>query len=231
MSRSVVNIWLSAHIRRVPRGTLGDDPRRGVLRMRRPVPLILGVLLAGLLAGAPSALAGQTDWAINGVPLPPGDEVPVKLTSVTPFQLIVPEMGIDITCTTWKSKGRLVGGNVGTGELSKSKFSHCTDASHAPVKVHLERVPLNTDLEHPVGVGPTTEVVYELCFAKGRCEPANGIKGIADAIGPTGEGNLIDFPQPPLPASTLMFEGSPAEIVGEAAFRLPKQAILSQAEL
>jgi hypothetical protein len=205
--------------------------------MRRFALVFLAVLLVGVPAvAAPPALAGTMDWAVNGEPLAPGQEISVKFASTTPVQLVAPERGIDITCTSWKAKGTLVGGEVGTGEFVKSKLAHCTEMEEGipiGVKVQFTNVKLRTDLVHPVGSEATTEFeLIGICFKKGRCEPALEIAGIADSLGPSpAGGNLVDFPQPSLPASTLTVGGSPAELVGKAAFRLPKHATLSQVEL
>ena len=203
--------------------------------MRRLAVLFCVVFLVGAFA-APSALAGPTDWAVNGEPLAAGQEVSVKFASVTPVQLIAPALGIDITCTSWTAKGRLVGGDVGTGELVKPKFAHCTEMEEGlaiPVAVRMTTVPIQTDLNRPVGTPETTEIgPIDICFKKGRCEPAREITGTVDSVGPiAGGGNLLDFPQPSLPASTLTIGGTPAELVGEAVFKLPKHATLSQVEL
>jgi hypothetical protein len=205
--------------------------------MRRLAQLLSLTLLTGAMAVSAAPALATTDWAVNGTALAPGQEVPVKFMSVTPIQVLVPQMGVDITCASWKAKGTLVGGTQGTGELIKPHFAHCTEnenGSLVSVKLHtLEHVHLQTDTEHPAGMPSTIEIgVLELCFAKGRCEPASGIKGILDSVGPdTTEGNLVDFPQPPLPGSTLMLGAANAEIVGKAVFKLQKHATLSQVEL
>jgi hypothetical protein len=206
--------------------------------MRRLALFFSLALLVGVFAVAASpALAGNTDWTVNGTPLAPGQEVSVKFASITPFQLIAPEQGIDITCASWKAKGTLVGGETGTGELVKPKFAHCTqmeEGTPITVKVQMTSVMLHTDLNRPVGSPETTEFeLIGICFKKGHCEPFLEIVGTVDSLGPIpGEGgNVVDFPQPSLPATTLTIGGSPAELVGKAVFKLPKHATLSQAEL
>jgi hypothetical protein len=208
----------------------------GVPRMRRLALLFSTVLLVGAFAiGAPVALAGPTDWAVNGTPLAAGQEVSVKFATTAPVQLIAPDAGVDITCASWKAKGTLVGGETGTGELVKSKLAHCTEPfeGHAvTVKVQLTKVTLHTDLVRPAGTPESTEFeLVGICFKKVHCEPTLQINGTVDTLGPSlGEPNLVDFPQPSLPATTLTIGGSPAELVTKAAFKLPKHATLTQVE-
>jgi len=213
----------------------------GFRRMRRLALFFsLALLVCGLAVTAPPALAGSTDWAVNGTPLAPGQEVSVKFASITPFQVVAPDQGIDVTCTSWKAKGTLVGGETGTGELVKPKFAHCTqmeEGAPGPVKakVLLTSVKLRTGFIPPAGGKETTkfELIGSICtFKKPRCEPAVEILGTAAGLGPVpGEaGNVVGFPEPPLSASTITIGGSPGELVGEAVFKLPRHAALSQAE-
>ncbi len=209
--------------------------------MRRLALFFSVALLAGLTTGGVSpALAANTDWTVNGTPLAPGQEVSVKFASITPVQLLAPAQGIDITCTSWKAKGTLVGGEVGTGELVNSKLAHCTqmeEGAPGPIKarVHFTSVTLHTGTNPPVGSAGTTtfQVIGDDCtFKKPHCEPTSVVAGLAESFGPApGEaGNVVDFPQPALPASALTIGGSPAELIGKAVFKLPKHATLSQAE-
>ncbi len=209
--------------------------------MRRLALFFSVALLAGLSAvGISPALAANTDWTVNGTPLAPGQEVSVKFASITPIQLVSPAQGIDITCTSWKAKGTLVGGEPGTGELVNSKLGHCTqmeEGAPGPIKakVHFTGVTLRTGANPPVGSAGTTtfQVIGDDCtFKKPHCEPTSAVMGSAESFGPTpGEaGNVVDFPQPALPASALTVAGSPGELVGRAVFKLPKHAALSQTE-
>ena len=209
--------------------------------MRRLALFFSVALLVGLLAvGISPALAANTDWTVNGTPLAPGQQVSVKFASITPIQLVAPTQGIDITCASWKAKGTLVGGEPGTGELVHSKFAHCTqmeEGAPGPIKakVQMTSVTLHTGTEPPVGSAGTTtfQLIGDDCtFKKPHCEPTAPIMGRTESFGPTpGEaGNVVDFPQPALPASTLTIAGSPAELVGKAVFKLPKHATLSQTE-
>jgi hypothetical protein len=201
--------------------------------MRR-FALVLSVLalLGALVVGATPAL-GATDWAVNGVALPPGQEVAVKFATVAPVQFTTPATGIDFSCASWKAKGTLVGGETGTGELVDSKLGRCVDANGIHVKVQITKAKLHTDLFQAVGGPPTTEFeIIGICFKKGLCEPPVEIKGTADSEGPNpGEANLVSFPEPPLPASALTIGGSPGEVVTQAVFKLPRHATLSQTEL
>jgi hypothetical protein len=202
--------------------------------MRRLALVFSVVLLVGVFAvAAAPALAGQTDWAVNGVPLAPGQEVPVKFAATTPMELIAPAQGIDITCTTFKGKGTLVGGTQGTGSLTSVKMSHCTEAGPVLVKVRIEfeGVTIQTDTNRPPGAEYTIEWgLLGQCFRKGHTELR--IAGEVDSFGPSpAGGNAVEFPQPSLPATTLTIGGSPAELVGRGAFTLPKHATLSQVEL
>jgi hypothetical protein len=200
--------------------------------MRRFALVISVLVLLGALAVGAAPALGSTDWAVNGQPLAPGQEVAVKFASVAPVQVTSPATGLDFTCATWKAKGTLVGGETGTGELVSSKLGRCVDADGIRVKVQITKVKLHTDLFEPVGTPETTEFeIIGICFKKGRCEPAKEINGTADSVGPSGAANLVSFPQPALPGSTLTFGGSPAELVTEAVFKLPKHATLSQTEL
>jgi hypothetical protein len=203
--------------------------------MQRLGLVFSSVLLMGALAGPSAALAGTTDWAVNGRPLSPGQQISVRFASVTPIEITVPAQEIEITCSSWKARGTLVGGDLGTGELVKPKLAHCTELDKGvskSVKAQITTIKLQTDFNHPVGAPATTEfTTFEVCFAKGRCEPALGIKGVLDGLGPSAAGNLLEFPEPSLPASTLTLEGSPALLTGEATFTLPKHATLSQVEL
>ena len=102
-------------------------------------------------------------------------------------------------------------------------------------KVQLTSVTFHTGTEPPVGSAGTTtfQVVGDDCtFKKPHCEPTSAIMGGAESLGPTpgAAGNVVEFPQPALPASTLTIGGSPAQLVGEAVFKLPKHATLSQTE-
>ncbi len=201
--------------------------------MRRFALVFSVVLLVGVFgAAAEPALAGTTDWAVNGVALTPGQEVAVKFASVSPIQLTVPGQEIDATCAKWKAKGKLVGGTQGTGELTSVKFSKCTEAGATGravrVKIEIPHVPIQTDSDHPVGTPTTIEWPLVGLFRKGIKELE--IAGVVDAFGPK-EGNLVDFPQPSLEATTLTVGGSPAQLVGEGRFTLPKHAMLSQVEL
>jgi hypothetical protein len=203
--------------------------------MRRfALVFFLAVLVGAFAVGAAPALAGPTDWAVNGEPLAPGEEVGVKFASTTPIELIAPDQGIDITCARWKAKGKLVGGVQGTGELVKPKLARCTEpgvsGSTVRVKIELESVTIQTDTDHPAGAEFTIEWgLLGQCFRKSHTEP---IAGIVDSFGPDpAAGNAVDFPQPSLPATTLTIGGSPAELVGKGAFKLPKHATLSQVEL
>jgi hypothetical protein len=203
--------------------------------MQRFALVFVGVLLVGVPAvGASPAFAGQKDWAVNGVPLAPGQEVAVKFASTSPLELTVPDRGIQITCASWKGKGTLEGGVRGTGKLVNPKLAKCTEpgaAGPVRVKIHLEPITLETDEEEPVGAEPTIEFgLLGKCFRKGHTEEV--IAGILDSFGPDpGDGNAIDFPDPSLPATTLTIGGSPAQLAGKAAFKLPKHAMLSQVEL
>lgn len=200
--------------------------------MRRFALVLLLAVLGGAFAVVAPALAA-TDWAVNGEPLPAGQEVAVRFATVAPVQLITPATGVDITCASWKAKGTLVGGETGTGELVNSKLGHCVDANNVHVKVQFTKVKLHTDLVAPAGTPDTTEFeIIGICFKKGLCEPPVEIKGTADSVGPNpGEANLVDFPQPALPNSDLTVGGGPAELVTKAVFKLPRHATLSQAEL
>jgi hypothetical protein len=190
------------------------------------------VLVGALAAGAAAPALASTDWAVNGQPLAPGQEVPVKFATIAPVEFTTPATGIDFTCASWKAKGTLVGGETGTGELVNSKLGRCVDANSIRVKVQITKLKLHTDLFRPVGSPATTEFeIIGICFKKGLCEPPVEIKGTVDGLGPNpGEGNLVDFPQPALPASALTIGGSPGELVTKAVFKLPKHATLSQVE-
>ncbi len=200
--------------------------------MRRFALVFTGMLLVGVFAvAAAPALAGQTDWAVNGVPLAPGQEESVKFASTTPIELIAPGIGVHIVCASWKAKGKLVGGERGTGELVKPRFAKCTEPSGASkVKLELETITVKTDADHPVGAEATIEWgLLGICFRKGRDEL--DIAGIVDSFGPDpAAGNAVEFPQPSLPATTLTIGGSPGELVGKGAFKLPRHAMLSQVE-
>lgn len=204
--------------------------------MRRFALVFSVLLLVGALAaGAAPALAGQTDWAVNGVPLVPGQEIAVKFASTTPMELISPEQGVDITCTTFKGKGVLVGGTQGTGHLTNPKMTHCTEVGPEgavlKAKVVFEGVTIQTDTNHPAGAEYTIEWgLLGQCFRKGHTELR--IAGVVDSFGPSpAGGNSVLFPQPSLPATTLTIGGSPGELVGRGAFTLPKHATLTQVEL
>ncbi|MGA2454553.1 MAG: hypothetical protein ABSG93_13630 [Solirubrobacteraceae bacterium] len=201
--------------------------------MRRFAVVFSGVLLIGVLAAGPSsAFAGPTDWAVNGEPLAPGQEIAAKFASVSPVQLIVPGLHIDVTCASWKAKATLVGGETGTGELVKPKLARCFQmeaGTNVAVKITIKKLTLRTDLDHAVGTAATTEFEFlGIFFRKGGKEQE--IMGIVDSFGPKPEGNLVDFPQPSLAASTLTVGGDPAELFGEATFKLAKHATLSQVE-
>jgi hypothetical protein len=209
--------------------------------MRRLALFFSVALLVGLMAvGAAPALAGNNDWAVNGTPLAPGQEVSVKYASITPFELISPQQGIDITCASWKAKGTLVGGETGTGELVKAKFGHCMQmeegGASVKAKVQVTKITLRTNPTPPAGSANTTkfQITADACtFKKPHCEPSEAVLGFVDSLGPApgAAGNEVDFPQPGLPSSALTVGGSPGELVGKAVFTLPKHATLSQAGL
>jgi hypothetical protein len=201
--------------------------------MRRFALTFLAVLLVGVPAVAASpALAAPKDWAVNGVPLAPGQEVAVKFASTTPMELDAPGAGIHIVCATFKGRGTLVGGVRGTGELVNPRLAKCTEpATGTKVKIKLEPVPVETDEEEPVGAEPTIEFgLLGKCFRKGHTEEI--LSGIVDTFGPRpDEGNAVEFPSVSLPATTLTLGGSPASLAGKGAFKLKKSATLSQVGL
>ncbi len=203
--------------------------------MRRLAVMFSGVLLIGVFAVAPSAaLAGSTDWAVNGAPLAPGQKISAKFASIASVQLLVPELGLEVTCAGWSAKATLVGGAVGTGELIKPKFRKCTQMEHGtlvPVKLVISEVTLNTDVNHPAGTAETTEFwIIGIFFRKGGKEE-EPINGVVDSFGPKPEeANLVNFPQPALPASNLTVGGDAAQLVAQAVFKLAKHATLSQVE-
>ena len=103
-------------------------------------------------------------------------------------------------------------------------------------KVQVTSVKLRTGPNLPAGSTGTTkwELIGSACtFRKPHCEPSAMIAGTIESFGPTpgAAGNVVDFPQPALPSTTLTVGGSPGELVGEAVFKLPKHATLSQVEL
>lgn len=211
--------------------------------MRR-LTLFIGAVLAAALAVAPgpaAAMGEPEDWAVNGVPLAPGQQVAVKFASITPIRLISsdPALGTHITCASWKATGTLVGGQIGTGVLVNSKFAACTQLEEGKAiraKVQLTSVTLHTGEVPPVGSTATTTltVIGDDCtFKKPHCEPASPVAGTVDGIGPAAGvgGNVLTFPQPALPSSALTIGVSPAELVGQVTFKLKKNATLSQAPL
>ena len=191
--------------------------------------MFLAVLLVGASAAAASPALAAKDWAVNGAPLAPGQEVAVKFASTSPIELSVPAQGIQIVCQRFKGKGTLVGGARGTGELISAKLAKCAEpATGAKVKIKLKPVPIETDEEEPVGAEPTIEwALLGNCFRKGHIEEI--LTGIVDSFGPNpGEANAVEFPAVSLPATTLTLGGSPAQFVGKGVFTLPKHATLSQ---
>ena len=183
--------------------------------MRRfALVFFLVVFPVGVAAvGASPAFAGPTDWAVNGVALQPGQETTVKFVSTSPVQLIVPGLEIHATCTSWKAKGKLVGGETGTGELLKPKFGHCTEPSgpsFVKVKIKVEKIPVRTDIEPPPGAGPTTEftIPIGIFFRKGGKELE--IAGMIDTFGPDpGEANVARLPPAPAPREHADGRGQP----------------------
>jgi hypothetical protein len=201
--------------------------------MRRLAVLFSGVLSVGALAAAAPLAQAATDWTVNGQPLAPGQEVAVKFATISPVQLTVPELGLHVTCASWKGKGTIVGGVTGTGELVNPKFSKCIDTESGKttvVKIKVGPIGVRTDEARVVGTPYTIEfIVNEALFKKGGRELA--MAGVVDSYGPKPEaGNLLEFPTPPLSATTLTVGGDPAELVAQATLTLPKHAVLSQAE-
>jgi hypothetical protein len=212
--------------------------------MRALAIMFMAVLLVGVFAVGPgSALATPTDWTVNGKPLAPGEEVAVKFASSSPIELIVPALKFRITCKSWTAKGKLDGGEIGTGRLVIPKLSGCVEPEEK-AKVHFRfrkgRFGVTTDKKHEKGAQDTTELevpkgqatlVVEPDFTKGRKEEFE-MAGIIDAFGPGPEReNLLEFPKPELLTTTLEVGGQRAELVGKAAFNLPGHAKLSQGEL
>ena len=189
----------------------------------------VGAVLALIAGGGSAAAAGIMDWTINGVPLPAGKKAPVTLQSTGPVVLSFEQVtgtGASVTCSSFVAKGSLIGGEEGTGKL-KPKFTGCSGSGGvtASVKGVIIEVSFDGEFLHPSTW--TSKYKFEIITSYAKQKLMGS--GIADSEGPFGE--MITFPETPLPASTLEIGGRPASLQMVDVFTLKKGGTLGVGEL
>jgi hypothetical protein len=190
------------------------------------VVAVSAVLAMGLAASASASAAEPTNWKVKGKPLAPGESRALKLKSVGPIHILVPEQGLNIQCKKSKGAGVIVGAkdssSFGTGELSSLSFSKCGVEGQPGCKIEAKvnigvKVDTDGELKDPRTWTVKIEIIINLsaksspklaCAIAGTHELA----GSADSNGPHNQ--EIEFPSPPLSSSTLQFDGHPAAFVG-----------------
>jgi hypothetical protein len=87
------------------------------------VAAVCAVLAMGLAVSASASAAEPTNWKVKGKPLAPGESRALKLKSVGPVHILVPEQSLDIACK--KSKGA----GVITGAKDSGSFGPASSAA------------------------------------------------------------------------------------------------------
>jgi len=194
-------------------------------------------------AGEPS------NWAINGVPLKPGESKPLKMTGTSPTTISVPAQSLTISCSKTTAKGSMTGAanseSFGTGGFTSYKLSACSIPGEPACKVKATavkpgtgtgakpdtievRVRVETDGEllHPStwSIEIEVEIRFSIIAKKG-CNHvgAHVLNGSVDSEGP--HENLIVFPETST-ASTLEFDGSPATLSGTDLLATSKKGVI-----
>jgi hypothetical protein len=187
---------------------------------------VITMLAAGLAASASASAAESTNWKVKGKPLAPGESRAIKLRSIGPIDILVPEQGLNIGCKKSKGAGVIVGAadsaSFGTGRLSSLSFTKCGVEGEPGCELAANfEVLIETDGEllHPSTWTVKVEVNKKVIInarakPKHTCsfEGTHSLTGSADSSGPHSQ--EIEFPLTPLPGSTLQLDGRPAVLVG-----------------
>ncbi len=220
---------------------------------------LLGLCLAAALSfGAVATTAAEAaeegggfNWTVNGKPLALKATVKVKVTSLTPIQIIVPEV-FTIVCQKFSASGTIEGGvnepvNPGEGggmTLNRPKLSSCGVKGETGIHVKVSVPPTyivkgESDghwynplswthkfcIEEPGEAGVWQEGPW-LGIAVKRGGHAGEYQGVGMFDSQVTEHGELDFPEEPLPSNSFVVDGHPAVFAGNLKLTLPKKASL-----
>jgi hypothetical protein len=201
------------------------------MRLLRVLGLSIVATFMVSAATSASALAEQLNWKVNGVHLKPGETKPITLKSKGPIQLFV-QGGPNIVCKKASGQGNVIGAanssSFGTGNVTTMSFSKCGVNGEAGCAVEFEfEFEWEAELDGELFSPSTWSYKWKLKIKiKIKPKPAQAcaaagnhrLFGVTDANGPHNQ--EVQFPVPPLPSSTIAFDGREAVFAGTYKLKL-----------
>ncbi len=195
--------------------------------MNRVSAIGWGLVIAFVLsATAPAAASAMGfDWTVNEVALTPGESRSIAFEATAPTTITVPKLNLTVICQHFSGTGTITGGEVGTAEITSSEVSECAVGGEPGIPVTETQGICKGRLVVDYRGGPgeryeRSEFCYEevgtrLVIPSGPHEGRYTVKGGVDSNArPVDEGLELEFPESPLPASTLAVNGAPAVFSG-----------------
>jgi|SRR5271166_944851 len=188
---------------------------------------MVGFCLAAVFAlsamAATSATATGYDWTVNEVPLKAGETKKVAFESTSVATLKVPGLGFAVVCQHFSGTKTIVGGELGTAKAAKSTMVGCSVEGEPGTLVSGPYGPEEAGTLVTHGRVPELlihsfsfkHLTVDFVIPAGPHAGEYAVEGaVAAKLRTAEEGVEVEYPEAPLPESSLTVNGVPAVFEG-----------------